>query len=80
MRAEEREAWAFAKAILALGRSLGLTVVAEGIETDEQLRMLRRLGCELGQGYLFGRPDSAEAIEAALLEGVTGPHSERVTA
>jgi diguanylate cyclase (GGDEF)-like protein len=76
----EREAWAFAKAILALGRSLGLTVVAEGIETDEQLRMLRRLGCELGQGYLFGRPDSADAIEATLLEGVAGPLSERVTA
>jgi diguanylate cyclase (GGDEF)-like protein len=78
--AEEREAWAFAKAILALGRSLGLTVVAEGIETDEQLRMLRRLGCELGQGYLLGRPASAEEIEARLLEGAPTPLSERVTA
>ena len=76
----EREAWAFAKAILALGRSLGLTVVAEGIETDEQLRMLRRLGCELGQGYLFGRPATAEEIEAQLVEGVTGPLGQRVTA
>jgi diguanylate cyclase (GGDEF)-like protein len=78
--AEEREAWAFAKAILALGRSLGLTVVAEGIETDEQLRMLRRLGCELGQGYLLGRPASAEEIEAHLLENALGPLDERVTA
>ncbi len=78
--AEEREAWAFAKAILALGRSLGLTVVAEGIETDEQLRMLRRLGCELGQGYLLGRPASAEAIEPQLHEGAYDPLGERVTA
>ncbi len=78
--ADEREAWAFAKAILALGRSLGLTVVAEGIETDEQFRMLRRLGCELGQGYLFGRPASAEAIEGILFEGVSGPLNEQVTA
>ena len=81
----EREAWAFAKAILALGRSLGLTVVAEGIETDEQLRMLRRLGCELGQGYLFGRPATAEEIEATLIEaqlieGATGPIGQRITA
>jgi EAL domain-containing protein (putative c-di-GMP-specific phosphodiesterase class I) len=76
----EREAWAFAKAILALGRSLGLTVVAEGIETDEQLRMLRRLGCELGQGYLFGRPATAKEIEAQLIEGATGPLGQRVTA
>ena len=67
--AEEREAWAFAKAILALGRSLGLTVVAEGIETDEQLRMLRRLGCELGQGYLLGRP--------GLRRGDRGPAARR---
>ena len=78
--AEEREDWAFAKAILALGRSLGLTVVAEGIETDEQFRMLRRLGCELGQGYLFGRPASAEMIEATLLAGVDRARTEQVIA
>jgi diguanylate cyclase (GGDEF)-like protein len=78
--AEEREDWAFARAILALGRSLGLTVVAEGIETDEQFRMLRRLGCELGQGYLFGRPASADEIEATLLEGVGSPQTEQVIA
>jgi EAL domain-containing protein (putative c-di-GMP-specific phosphodiesterase class I)/GGDEF domain-containing protein len=70
--------WAFAA--IPAGRSLGLTVVAEGIETDEQLRMLRRLGCELGQGYLLGRPASADEIEAHLLESALGPLSERVTA
>jgi diguanylate cyclase (GGDEF)-like protein len=66
---DDQEAWAFARAIVALGRSLGLSIVAEGIETDEQLRMLRRLGCGLGQGYLFGRPAAAEDIEGILLSG-----------
>jgi diguanylate cyclase (GGDEF)-like protein len=46
-------------AILALARSLGLEVVAEGIETDQQLRILRDMGCVYGQGYLFGRPQPA---------------------
>jgi EAL domain-containing protein (putative c-di-GMP-specific phosphodiesterase class I) len=39
-----------------MGRALHLEVVAEGLETDEQLDTLRRLGCRLGQGYLFSRP------------------------
>ncbi len=41
--------------------------MAEGIETPEQLRVLRRLGCELGQGYLFGRPNSEIALQPDLL-------------
>jgi len=39
-----------------LGHRLGLKVVAEGIETEEQLALVRRLGCEEAQGYLLGRP------------------------
>ena len=46
-------------AILALARSLGLEVVAEGIETAQQLRILRDMGCVYGQGYFFGRPHPA---------------------
>jgi diguanylate cyclase (GGDEF)-like protein len=64
------EAWAFARAIVALGRSLGLSTVAEGIETPEQLRVLRGLGCGLGQGYLFGRPAAAADLEPLLLSAV----------
>ena len=64
---DDPEAWAFARAIIALGNSLGLPIVAEGIETPEQLRVLRRLGCELGQGYLFGRPTSEIALQPDLL-------------
>ena len=61
---DDPEAWAFARAIVALGRSLGLSTVAEGIETPQQLRVLRGLGCGLGQGYLFGRPRPASIVEA----------------
>jgi diguanylate cyclase (GGDEF)-like protein len=66
---DDGEGWAFAKAIIALGRSLGLPIVAEGIETPEQLHMLRRLGCGMGQGFLFGRPASAAVLGPRLLEG-----------
>jgi diguanylate cyclase (GGDEF)-like protein len=47
------------EAILALSRSLGMEVVAEGIETWEQRETLQALGCTLGQGYAFGRPQPA---------------------
>lgn len=43
-------------AILALARALGIQVIAEGIETEAQMRVLMAMGCELGQGYLLGRP------------------------
>ncbi len=44
------------RTIILLAQNLGLSVTAEGIETDEQLRLLCELGCDLGQGYLFSRP------------------------
>ena len=44
------------EAIVSLSRALGLRVIAEGVETEAQLAVLRRLGCEEGQGYLFSRP------------------------
>jgi diguanylate cyclase (GGDEF)-like protein len=47
---------ALVRAIISLGRTLDLRVVAEGIETEEQRRELKRLGCDRGQGYLFSRP------------------------
>jgi len=53
--------------IVILAHSLGLKVVAEGIETQEQMDTLKHLGCELGQGYLFSRPSAAETIEELLL-------------
>ena len=68
---DDPEAWAFARAIVALGRSLGLSTVAEGIETPQQLRVLRGLGCGLGQGYLFGRPAAAADLEAVLVHAAS---------
>ena len=52
------------EAVVNLGHSLGLSVVAEGVETPLQLTRLRELGCDRGQGYLFGRPRPAELVEA----------------
>ena len=54
------------RTIIELARVLGLDVVAEGIETREQYRLLRQLGCRFGQGYLFARPMSAEAVTELL--------------
>jgi len=65
---DDPEAWEFSRAIIALGRSLRLRIVAEGIETDEQFQMLRQLGCEMGQGFLFGRPAAASIIGPRLAD------------
>lgn len=61
-----RSGEAVVRSALALGRSLGLHVIAEGIEHPVQLAQLRRLGCRLGQGYAFCRPVSGEAIPSLL--------------
>ena len=55
-----------AAAIVGLGHSLGLINVAEGIETEEQAAILRGLSCELGQGWLYGRPVTADGIPAIV--------------
>lgn len=54
------------RTIIELARVLNLGVVAEGIETCEQYRLLRQMGCRYGQGYLFARPVSAEAMTELL--------------
>jgi diguanylate cyclase (GGDEF)-like protein/PAS domain S-box-containing protein len=59
----ERESKAIIRAVARLGRSLGVTVTAEGVETEEQRSFLRTLGCEEMQGYLLSRPlDEAAAV------------------
>jgi diguanylate cyclase (GGDEF)-like protein/PAS domain S-box-containing protein len=52
------------EAVVNLGHSFGIDVVAEGLETPLQLARLRELGCDRGQGYLFGRPRPASIVEA----------------
>jgi len=63
---EEREATVLIAAMIQLAHSLGKTTVAEGVETEEQLTRLHRLGCDTVQGYLLGRPAPAADIEHAL--------------
>ena len=53
--------------IIALSNKLGLSVIAEGIETIQQLEWLQHLGCEFGQGYLFSKPLAADEIERIYL-------------
>jgi len=61
------------QAIVTLGHTLGLRVVAEGVETAAQLAQVRALGCDLVQGYYVARPQSAAAITALLDRGFTLP-------
>jgi PAS domain S-box-containing protein len=57
-----RESRKIVATIVGLGRSLGLTTVAEGVETEEQAEMLLWLGCGMGQGWFYGRPLAADQI------------------
>jgi len=57
-------------AVVSLGRSLGATVIAEGVETEAQLRSLERVGCDAVQGFLLSRPLPPDEVAAALA-GVT---------
>lgn len=59
---EERESRKIVAAIIGLGHSLGLVTVGEGVETEKQAEMLRLLGCEMGQGWLYGKPLPAKSI------------------
>ena len=61
-----------ASAVVALGATLDLEVVAEGIEFPEQWHALRDLGCELGQGFYFARPMDADATLEFLRTGEPG--------
>jgi diguanylate cyclase (GGDEF)-like protein/PAS domain S-box-containing protein len=67
---EDRENSEIVRTIILLARNMGKEVVAEGVETAEQFARLRELGCDYGQGYLFSRPQSADATETLLRDGL----------
>lgn len=55
------------EAVVGLGHNLGCEIVAEGVETEAQAQLLRAMGCDLGQGFLFGKPGDAEQTRTRLL-------------
>jgi EAL domain-containing protein (putative c-di-GMP-specific phosphodiesterase class I) len=65
--AHDTEDAAIVSAIVALGQTLNLNIVAEGVETPEQQRFLTGLGCDSLQGFLLGHPMPAEQMTAELL-------------
>jgi EAL domain-containing protein (putative c-di-GMP-specific phosphodiesterase class I) len=60
---ENEENLAIIRTIVALAQTLGMDVVAEGVETEDQLRLLRKLECENGQGYLFSTPLDSQQLD-----------------
>ena len=61
------------RAVLTLGRSLGKTIIAEGVETAEQLSMLKEIGVDVGQGYWLSRPLRADQVPALFAAKATQP-------
>lgn len=55
-----------ARAIIAMGHALGMTIVGEGVETGAQWEFLKREGCDFAQGFLLGRPDAASMLDHEL--------------
>ena len=71
-----RESRKIVAAIIGLGQSLGLVTVAEGVEAEAQADMLLWLGCDLGQGFLYGRPVSDGRMERFVREQKKSPKRE----
>lgn len=67
----ENKQEAIVSAMVAMGKAMGMTVVAEGIETEEQLAYLRDLDCDIAQGYLFSKPLPEEEATAYLTQNMT---------
>ena len=61
------------RTVVMLAQNLGMDVVAEGVETSDQLSLLQRLGCEFGQGYFFSKPVDASAAEKIILDTYSIP-------
>ncbi len=79
LREEDGES-ALARAIIALGETLGLRTVAEGVEVEEQAAWLIEQGCHMAQGYHFARPMNRQAFEELLQAGVSLPNQAAAAA
>lgn len=65
----DRNDYSIVSAIVAIGRSLDLEILAEGVEHAKQAEVLLALGCRQAQGYLFGRPEPTETFSARWFRG-----------
>ena len=65
---ENNENTEIVRTIVVLAQNLGMDVVAEGVETNEQLVLLQKLGCENGQGYFFSKPVNSDGAEKIIVE------------
>lgn len=72
----DRETYEIVRIIVQLAHSLGLEVVAEGVETESQLDLLTKIGCERGQGYLFSKPADHNIISKLMTSNYPRPQSD----
>lgn len=72
---EEAGTGEIVRAIISLGHSMNMRVVAEGVETAGQVKLLSEMGCDYGQGYLFSRPADTHAITSLLEKAGNGPRA-----
>lgn len=77
---EDPQDLAIVESVVTLGHRLGFEVVAEGIETEGQLHLLREMGCDHGQGFLLGRPMPASEIPRLLERSPPAPEESAATA
>jgi EAL domain-containing protein (putative c-di-GMP-specific phosphodiesterase class I) len=68
MTSDSRDA-VIVESIIRLGTSLGLETVAEGVQDSETATRLQGLGCEMAQGFYYGRPMAADRIEGLIVRG-----------
>ena len=59
---ESKKDYTFVKTIIAMAHSLGMDVVAEGVENEEQFQLLKNMKCEIAQGYMFSKPVPADQL------------------
>lgn len=76
-RLEPHYAMALIQAITTIAETLDLKVVAEGVETSEEVEVLKRLGCHVAQGYFFSRPLGPEQLQALLSRDSTQQPAEQ---
>ena len=74
---EDKSAMSVLETIVELGRTLNISITAEGVETPEQADMLTAMRCQLVQGYLFGRPTPLADVAAVMLRNMQATGCDR---